>query len=60
MIKGFCKKDDERLTPEYCEKMYLHYASFYKDKGYVITSQGVEDHTTDEPVVVKLRKSGGV
>lgn len=48
LIVKLCEDNDERLTPEYCEKMYLHYSSFYKEKGFVITSKGIENHSTIE------------
>lgn len=50
-IKSFCEKDPNpgRLTSDYVEKMYLYYASFYKEKGTVLTSKGVEVHSSDEP-----------
>ena len=48
MITGLCKESKDRITPEYCEKMYLHYASFYKKKGITITSKGIEDHTSNK------------
>ena len=44
IIKSLCKDNKGRLTPDYVEKMYLHYASFYKQQGVVITSSGVEEH----------------
>lgn len=45
IITSFCKNNTGRITPDYCEKMYLYYAGFYKKKGIVITSRGIEDHT---------------
>ena len=50
IVTGLCKNNEGRITPEYCEKMYLHYASFYKEKGVVITSKGIEDYTSDNNV----------
>lgn len=48
MIKKLCKENKGRLTPDYCEKMYMHYAGFYKEKGVVITSKGIKDHERDQ------------
>ncbi len=48
IITSLCKNNKGRLTPDYCEKMYLYYAGFYKRKGFVITSRGIEDHTNSE------------
>ena len=56
MITGLCKGNKGRMTPEYCEKMYLHYANFYKEKGITITSQGIEDHTSNEVMLLTADK----
>ena len=52
IIKNLCKSNNDRLTPEYCERMYLHYSSFYNEKGVVITSRGIEDHQRNQ--IIKL------
>jgi hypothetical protein len=56
IIKKLCEKNKGRLTPDYCEKMYLHYASFYKKKGSVITSKGIEDHERNQ--IIKFAEQG--
>lgn len=54
IIKKLCKENTGRLTPDYCEKMYLHYSSFYKEEGVVITSKGIEDHRKSQ--IIKFTK----
>lgn len=46
-IKKNCDDKGKRLTPEYCENMYLHYASFYKGNNFIITSKGVKIHNNN-------------
>ena len=42
LIRINCADKKKRLSVEYCENMYLHYASFYKEKNSVITSKGIK------------------
>lgn len=48
IITNLTKGNKGRLTPDYCEKMYMHYANFYEKKGVVITSEGIEDHERNQ------------
>lgn len=57
MITNLAKGNKGRLTPDYCENMYMHYANFYKKQGIVITSKGIEDHRRNQ--LIKIAEQVG-